>query len=177
MHVSLQAYTVALCWYGISIILIVCHFSGIHNLLNISSKPTPPQLDKLILSSVTCGLEQVATQMRLEPTVIVVVKVDYPGCSEETCLRVLNSWLYVKPGSLMTVRTIRSVLRVLEEGGYVQVAVQQWRKHFGDSCEGHVSELAPPPGTHACTMQHFMAPCYVCLAHSSHVGYVWLCFS
>ena len=129
-----------------SIILFVCHFSGIHTLLNISSKPTPPQLDKLILSSVTCGLEQVATQLRLEPTVIVVVKVDQPSCSEETCLRVLNFWFYVKPGSLMTVRTIRSDLMVLEESGYVEVAVQQWRKHFRESCEGHVSELAPPPG-------------------------------
>ena len=126
-------------------------FSDTHTLLSISSKPTPPQLDNPILGFVVCALEQVATQLGLDPTVIVVVKVDHPGYSEETCLRVLNRWFYVEPGSVMTESAWPSVLIALEEGGYMQVAVQLWKEQFGESCEGQVSELTPPLGRHACT--------------------------
>ena len=90
---------------------------------------------------------------------IVVVKVDHPGYSEETCLRVLNRWFYVEPGSIMTESTCPSALIALEESSYIQVAVQLSKEPFGESCEGQVSDLTPPPGRHACT-------CNILLLHS-----------
>ena len=127
-------------------------FSGTHILLNISSKPTLPQLDKLIVSSVASDWEQVATHLGVEPFLIDTVKADNPGHCEERCRGVLNRWLNAKPGSGTMERTWPSVLKVLEESGHRQVALQLRRDHFGESSEGHASELTSPPGRNACTL-------------------------
>ena len=127
-------------------------FSGTHILLNISSKPTLPQLDKLIVSSVAGDWEQTATHLGVEPFLIDTVKADNPGHCEEACRGVLNRWLNAEPGSGTMERTWPSVLKVLEESGYRQVALQLRREHFEESSEGRASELTSPPGRNACTL-------------------------
>ena len=127
-------------------------FSGTHILLNISSKPTFPQLDKLIVSSVASDWEQVATHLGVEPSVMDTVKADNPDHCEEACRGVLNRWLNAEPGYGTMERTWPSVLKVLEESGHRQVALQLRREHFGESSEGRTSELTSPPGRNACTL-------------------------
>ena len=131
--------------------LFVNCFSGTYILLNITSKPTLTQPNKLIVSSVADDWEQVATHLGVEPFLIDAVKADNPDHCEEACRGVLNRWLNAEPGSGTMERTWAPFLQALERSGHRQVALQL-REHFGDSFEGHVSELASPPGRNACTL-------------------------
>ena len=115
-----------------------------------------------------------ATQLGSKPSMIVLVKVNHPGLSEKPCQRVLTSCFCVKPGSDTTDGICLSVIIALEEKGYMHVSLQLWREYCVESCEGHVSELTPPPGMCACTIEHSVASCYACLANFCFICYFHL---
>ena len=123
-----------------------CPSSGAHALLDINSKPTLAELDRLIVHLITDGWEQVLLHLAVESSVIDIVKGANPGRSEEAYRGVLNIWLNAKPGTGVAERTWHSVLEALETSGHRHLADKLKREHFGESSGGPVSEPTSLPG-------------------------------
>ena len=114
------------------------HFSGASSLLDVGSKPTLEELDKLIVGC--CGgWEQAALDLGVQSYVLDAVKWDSPNNAKEACRGVLRRWLLHAPGTGETERTWHSVLETLETSGHSQLAGQLKREHFVDSSEGLIS--------------------------------------
>lgn len=139
-------------------ILLHLSCSGPHSLLNISSKPTLHELDKLIMDISTRNWEQVALCLGVESCLIDLVKEDNRGQSAEACRAVLNTWLNGEPGAGVAERTWHSVLKALETSGHRQLAEQLKREQFGETSEGPVSGLISQLGM--CLQLHIQ--CFSC---------------
>ena len=117
------------------LILPSCLFSGTSSLLDIGSKPTLEELDKLIVGCCS-GWEQTALCLGVQSYVLDAVKWDNPNNAEEACRGVLRRWLLCAPGTGETERTWHSVLEALETSGHSQLAGQLKRNHFAESSKG-----------------------------------------
>ena len=126
------------CYCHISHLFPFCHFSGASSLLDISSKPTQDELDKLIVSNCR-EWEQAALHLGVQSHVLETEKWDNPGKPEEACRGVLHRWLLCAPGTGETERTWHSVLESLETSGHSQLVEQLKREHFAESSDGSIS--------------------------------------
>ena len=118
--------------------------SGTHSLLNISSKPTLHELDKLIVVLCTINWEQVALCLGVESCLIDRVKGNNPGQSAEACQAVLNTLLNSEPGTGVSERTWHSVSTAMETSGHGRLAEQLKRVQFGEGSEWPNSRLTSP---------------------------------
>ena len=125
------------------LILPSCHFSGASSLLDISSKPTQDELDKLIVSNCR-EWEQAALHLGVQSHVLETEKWDNPGKPEEACRGVLHRWLLCAPGTGETERTWHSVLESLETSGHSQLVEQLKSEQFAKCSEEAISPFLQP---------------------------------
>ena len=118
-----------------------CHFSGASSLLDVGSKPTLEELDKLIVGRCS-GWEQAALCLGVQSYVLEAVKLDNPNNVDEACRGVIRRWLLHAPGTGETKRSWHSVLEALETSGHSQLTEQLKREHFVDTSEGPISPLS-----------------------------------
>jgi len=115
-----------------------CHFSGASSLLDVGSKPTLEELDKLLVGCCS-GWEQAVLCLGVQSLVIETENWNNPSNAEEAYRGVLRGWLLHAPGTGETERTWHSVLEALETSGHSQLAEQLKREHFVDSSKGPVN--------------------------------------
>ena len=133
------------------LILPSCHFSGASCLLDVGSKPTLEELDKLILGHCS-EWEQTALCLGVQSYVLEAEKWDNHENPDEAYRGIHRRWLLHAPGTGGTERTWHSVLKALETSGHSQLAGQLKREHFpfsqpvvsvGESCKLFLSSNEP----------------------------------
>ena len=128
-----------------------CHFSGASCVLDVGSKPTLEELDKLIVGRCS-GWEQAALCLGVQSYVLEAEKWDNHENPDEACRGVIHRWLLHAPSTGETERTWHSVLEALETSGHSQLTEQLKREHFpfsqpivsvGESCKLFLSSNEP----------------------------------
>ena len=103
---------------------------GDQTLLNVSSKPSLRNVDKLVVTAVAASWQRLALRLGVEGCVIEIISKNHPNDCESACRDMIDRWLRGEQYTGEEERSWSTLLAALVRAGYAELSRKLQREHF-----------------------------------------------